>query len=103
MVDLHDELPEGTVLADGFDAAFCGLTHDGRAVYDIDKIVDICIIDWKMTADEAMEYFEYNMAFAYVGEKTPIYVFLYNTNQNNTKMGCNKGKNKGSKKKGGKR
>lgn len=105
---IKDELPEGTVLADGFDRAFVGISHDQRAVYDIDTIIDILVEDG-MTAAEALEYFEYNIAFAYVGPQTPIYIFLYNFP--NTTMPCNykmKGKssNKGSKKsvkKGGKR
>ena len=99
---MKDELPEDTILADGFDAAFVGITYDNRAVYDIDAILDILVSDG-MTAPEAYEYFEYNIAGAYVGMHTPVYLFLYNFPK--TKMPNNKTKKKSPNKfkKGGKR
>ncbi len=64
---------EEVLLADGLDEAFIGLTTDNiRAVYSIDKIIEILSKD--MSEDDAWEYFHYNIECAYVGEKTPIYI-----------------------------
>jgi len=43
-----------------------------RLVYSTDKIVDILAKD--MTREEAIEFYEYNILGAYMGEMTPIYV-----------------------------
>ena len=67
---------EEVLLADGLDEAFIGLTTDNiRAVYSIDKIIEILSKD--MTEEDAWEYFHYNIECAYVGEKTPIYIKTY--------------------------
>ncbi len=64
---------EKVLLADGLDEAFIGLTSNNiRAVYSIDKIIEILSKD--MTEEDAWEYFHYNIECAYVGEKTPIYI-----------------------------
>jgi hypothetical protein len=46
-----------------------------KIVYDIDKVIDILIKDG-MSVDEAIEYYEYNIAGAYVGENTPSFIRL---------------------------
>ena len=43
-------------------------------VYSYDKILDILMIEDKMTEREAIDYIEYNIAGSYVGELTPILV-----------------------------
>lgn len=43
-------------------------------VYSYDKILDILMIEDGMTEREAIDYIEYNIAGAYVGELTPILV-----------------------------
>ena len=43
-------------------------------VYSYDKILDILMIEDEMTEREAIDYIEYNIAGAYVGELTPILV-----------------------------
>lgn len=43
-------------------------------VYSYDKILDILMIEDGMTEREAIDYIEYNIAGAYVGERTPILV-----------------------------
>ena len=60
------------IVADGFDAAIIGLAGD-TVVYDADKMHGILEAQG-MTNLEAMEYFNFNIAGAYVGENTPIYV-----------------------------
>jgi hypothetical protein len=40
--------------------------------YDTNKIIEI--LSREMTEEEAIEYFDFNIIGAYVGERTPIYV-----------------------------
>jgi hypothetical protein len=71
----HGDSDEQVLLADGLDEAFIGLTTDNiRAVYSIDKIIEILSKD--MTEDDAWEYFHYNIESAYIGPKTPLYIKL---------------------------
>ena len=59
-----------------FDEAIIGVAErigmEPVVAYDTDKIIEILSRD--MTEDEAVEYFEFNILGAYVGEKTPIYI-----------------------------
>ena len=43
-----------------------------RIVYSANKIVEI--LSEEMTAEEAEEFYEYNILGAYMGDMTPIYV-----------------------------
>lgn len=61
------------LLADGFDDAIIGVTIDDVVVYSVTKCIEILMHD--MSEDEALEYFEFNVAGGYVGEKTPIWVY----------------------------
>ena len=80
LVDWTEYL-EGTeqsvLLADGFDQAFLGVVFEWgppRAVYSYEKCVNVLIERDKMTQEEALEYMEFNVVGAYVGEQTPIFV-----------------------------
>ena len=68
---------EEAMLADGFDEAVIGITFGTNmvAVYSVQACIDILMKEDNMCHSEAIEYFEYNMAGAYVGEKTPIFVY----------------------------
>ena len=60
--------------ADGFDDAIIGIDLSSeRIVYDINTMTNI-LIDDGMEELDAVEYLEYNVLNAYVGEKTPIYI-----------------------------
>jgi len=64
---------EEIVLADGFDKAIIGVSNnDMRVIYSKSLYIDI-LMSQGMDEDEALEYFEYNVSGAYVGEKTPIW------------------------------
>jgi len=71
---------ENVVLADGLDDAFVGVGNafggTTCAVYDKDKVIEILMTRDGMTHDEAWEFFDFNIAGAYVGEATPIFVRL---------------------------
>tara|TARA_B110000858_G_C17490600_1_gene331398 strand:+ start:156 stop:410 length:255 start_codon:yes stop_codon:yes gene_type:complete len=66
---------EDILKADGFDDAVIGVCEDfnspPRLVYSVSKCLDILMED--MDEMEAMEYFDYNVSGAYVGEKTPVW------------------------------
>ena len=65
-----------TLFVDGFDDAIIGLDTTGevfRVIYDRDKMIDMLRYRDSMELDEAIDYLEYNVWGAYVGEGTPIY------------------------------
>jgi len=65
--------------ADGFDEAVLGVVFDNmnavvRLAYSRCKCLEILMTRDGMTEDEALEYFEFNVEGAYMGEKTPVWV-----------------------------
>jgi hypothetical protein len=59
----------------GFDEAFVGIGvqfNTPVAVYDYVKCIDI--LAEEMDYEDAIEFFEYNVIGAYVGEQTPIFL-----------------------------
>ena len=70
-----EELGVTILLADGLDDAFLGITRDDppRAVYSYERVIDV-LVEQGMTTAEADEYYEYNIAGAYMGEQTPLFI-----------------------------
>ena len=66
---------EEAMLADGHDDALAGYDTKGRAIYFVDAIIGTLMQRDGMTQDEAIEFFDFNIAGAYVGEYTPIYMY----------------------------
>lgn len=63
------------VVATGFNEAVIGVDeHSLRIIYSIEKCLDI-LVDAGMEQDEAEEYFDFNVAGAYLGDKTPIWSY----------------------------
>ncbi len=66
------------LFADGFDDAILGIVErcgfDPVVCYSADKIIDILMKDNSMSHEEAVEYYEFNILGAYVGEKTPMFL-----------------------------
>jgi len=68
------------VIWDGLDDAIIGLSTNGNVIYDVNKIQEILYAGWKedpkddVTMDDVIEYVEYNILCAYVGEFTPIHI-----------------------------
>ena len=60
-----------------YDDALVGVTEDGRAVYDYDKMVDWLMAKEDMSQDEAMDWIEYNTirALDYAGPDGPIIMY----------------------------
>jgi len=67
--------PEAVVWNE-FDNAIVGVDNMGRLVYDINKMISILVND-DMTEEEAQEYLDFNVLSAYVGELTPVHVYLH--------------------------
>lgn len=68
-----------TLKADGFDEAVIGIGRQfnkNLVIYDEDKCIEILMERDGMSEEEAIEFFEFNVVGAYVGEYTPIYVRL---------------------------
>jgi len=65
------------LFADDYDSCIIGVSvgcHTGRVVYDIQKMVEVCMKGLESTEEEAWEWLEFNTFCAYVGENTPIFV-----------------------------
>lgn len=77
--EIIERYPEANFLkADGFDAAILGVIEDinkpPRLVYSRSRIIQILEASDNLTREEAIEYYEFNIAGAYVGENTPAYL-----------------------------
>ena len=78
-MNIRDELSayhDGLLFADGFDDAILGVAErigmEAVVAYSTPKIIEI--LAREMSEDEALEYFEFNILGAYVGERTPIFI-----------------------------
>jgi hypothetical protein len=73
MTDKEDMI----MLVEGFEDAFIGIgTQFNRhfAIYDRQKCIEILMVHDGMEEDDAEEYFEFNVAGAWVGHGTPVFV-----------------------------
>ena len=61
--------------ADGFDKAIIGrCSRTFNYIYSSNMCIEILMVDSEMEYEEACEYFYFNVADAYVGEGTPIFM-----------------------------
>lgn len=82
LLDEEDEI----LFMDGFDEAIVGLgTRFGITepivVYDKNKVIEILMNDMESEDEDdsytmALEYFEYNIIGAWVGDRTPMFIEL---------------------------
>lgn len=62
------------IYVDGYDSAILGMdTEYKRVIYSKSKMIDI-LIEEGMDDVDAVEWLEYNVWSAYVGEETPIFL-----------------------------
>jgi len=91
-IDEISEINPDALICDGFDEAIIGMAERidlGPIVaYDKDKIIEILMRDMDVKQDDvedgrtieeakfdlALEYFDFNILGAYVGEYTPIFI-----------------------------
>lgn len=70
---------EGLVFADGFDSCILGIMvvdEVARVVYDKYAMVNCMrLTDAELSFEDAVEFLEFNVWGAYVGEGTPIYLY----------------------------
>lgn len=66
---------EEAMLVDGHDDSLVGYDTQGRAVYLVKNIIETLMERDGMSQDEAIEFFDFNIAGAFVGEYTPIYMY----------------------------
>lgn len=76
---LRDAGYDDVVILDNYsyDDALVGVTEDGRAVYDFDKMVSWLMQREGWSALEAIEWIEFNTigALPYAGDAAPIIVY----------------------------
>ena len=74
--DILETYPDYSFLkADGFDEAIVGVDEKSmRLVYSVSKCIDILMRDGRMEYEDALDYFNFNVSGAYVGEQTPIWL-----------------------------
>lgn len=64
--------------ADGLDEAIIGEVssygRDETILYSVQKIIDILIERDGMTPDEALEFYDFNIAGSYLGEGMPTFL-----------------------------
>lgn len=71
-------IPEA-LFCDGFDDAIIGIAErfgvPGVTAYDYEKVIAMLMKDG-MDYEEAVEYFDFNIVGAWVGDDTPVFVRL---------------------------
>lgn len=69
---------EEALTADGFDDAIIGIGelcgHPSLVAYDRDKCIQVLMDRDGMDYEEAVEFFDFNVAGAWMGENTPIFI-----------------------------
>lgn len=69
------QIVEGALTIDGFDDCIIGVAsrcgQPDLIVYDFDKII-ATLTEQGMDYDDALDYYEFNIAGAWVGEGTPL-------------------------------
>ena len=76
LLKISEHYPD-LLTADGFDEAIIGVVERiglQAICYDKDKVIDILVERDGMEYDEAIEYFDFNIAGAWVGEATPFFL-----------------------------
>ena len=67
------------LVADGYDEAVLGIarrcSQPDLIAYDVEKIIEILMTRDDMTYEVAVEFFDFNIAGAWVGEETPIFIY----------------------------
>ena len=74
--EIAEQYPE-LLVADGFDKAIIGVStsfNKMSVAYDTNKCIKILMSRDKMSREEALEYFEYNVVGSYVGDSTPSFI-----------------------------
>lgn len=84
IINQMDELNPEALFADGLRDAIVGYTRildTGKevVVYDAYKVIEVLMRDEGMTYEDAVEYADFNIFTAYMGENTPLFVWEFCT------------------------
>jgi hypothetical protein len=75
---ISEDYPDLLVMEpDYLDAAIVGVVRRiglEAVCYNTDKVIELLMEHDKMSYEDALEYFEYNMIGAWVGEHTPVFL-----------------------------
>lgn len=65
---------------EGYDDALIGVSEDGRAIYDFDKMVEWLVNKYAWSDIESIEWIEFNTlrALPYMGSDAPIIMYPLN-------------------------
>lgn len=78
--DIAEHIGEELLQLDGFDDAIIGFAErcgqPPLLVYDHSKIIEI-LVGQGMEYDEALEYYDFNIGGAWVGEGTPLTLYTH--------------------------
>lgn len=74
--EIIDQADPEAIVWDGFDEAIIGYDNRGRLVYDIDLMVEALTRQDEMSEEEAMEFLDYNTLNTFVGDLTPIHIYI---------------------------
>tara|TARA_Y100000004_G_scaffold82558_1_gene92588 strand:+ start:444 stop:722 length:279 start_codon:yes stop_codon:yes gene_type:complete len=81
MENYFPEHEEKVLFADGFEDAFLGVAEAygsaPKAAYSISKCLEVLMERDGMSLQDANEFFQTNVAGAYVGEYTPLFIQDY--------------------------
>ena len=76
---LAEDDPE-LLFADGYDDAIVGITNrfgqESVVLYDRSRILETLVTQDGMTYEEALEFFDFNIIGAWMGDRTPAYADL---------------------------
>lgn len=76
--DVIEQYNVDALFVDGFDDAIIGVTRrinmEPVVAYDYDKCIRILMSKHGMEYEDALEYMEYNIVGAWMGENTPIFI-----------------------------
>jgi hypothetical protein len=74
--DIFELADENAIKWDGFDEALIGTDFSGRLVYDVHRMIRVLVERDNMTHEEASEFLDFNVLNTYVGDLTPVHVYL---------------------------
>jgi hypothetical protein len=74
IVDQIAAMNEEAITLDGLDAAIVGITTAGSVAYSVSRILKILMDRDGMDAEEADEFFGFNIECLGLGEFTPIFI-----------------------------
>ena len=79
--NIRSMLHEDTIVFDNpaFDNSIIGITTEGQAIYDYNKMIIELMEDDNITEQDAIDWIEYNTlrVIPYAGEMAPIVIFMF--------------------------